>query len=408
MPRLAPLPPALALAACLAGGPAQASPLSVHGLGPAGVAEVGARAARADDGSAGFYNPGGLGMGRGVRLELAPTLGASGLSAGGRDLPLADPFGIAFSLDATVPLTGALRDRIRFGFAGYAPPAAALRLIARSAEEPLDPYFDNRTQRLVLLPAIGVRVTRSLAVGAGVDVLGGVSGPADVRPGATGAPEPRIDVEATTVAAVRAGVRLDLSPALRLALVYRQRFSIPARVTSVAEVGGVPLDVDVNVREALFDPDTFVLATSFELGRTSLELDAYYARWSAYAGPTVQTAVTLPGVNLGSTPEPALFRDIAGLRAAATHEFELGERAALTARAGAGLEPSILNGARQLRTHLVDGDKVLGGAGATLRLRGVVGEALQLGVGVNATGVLPSQGAKGIFWSGSLGIGVDL
>jgi len=81
---------ALTLAACLAAAPAaRASAFEVHGLGPAGVAEVGARAARADDGSSAFYNPGGLAFGRGARVDLAPTLGVSALAAQGRTLPLA-------------------------------------------------------------------------------------------------------------------------------------------------------------------------------------------------------------------------------------------------------------------------------------------------------------------------------
>ena len=49
---------------------ARAGAFEVVGFGPAGVAEVGARAARADDGTATFYNPGGLGLGRGIRLEI--------------------------------------------------------------------------------------------------------------------------------------------------------------------------------------------------------------------------------------------------------------------------------------------------------------------------------------------------
>jgi hypothetical protein len=438
-------PRALALLGCLAGArTAQASAFEVHGFGPAGVAEIGARAARADDGTATFYNPGGLGLGRGVRAELAPTLGVSALAAQGKTIPLEDPFGISLAVDATIPLEGPLSDRIRFGFGGYLPPASALRLIARPAATPLYPYFDNRTQRMILLPALAVRLAGGLAVGAGVDVLGGVSGPADVRAGASGAPEPRIDVEATTVAAARVGVRLDPAPHVRLGLVYRQGFAVPARITTAAEVGGVPLDVAVDVREALFDPATFVLASSFDLGRATFEIDASYARWSDYAGPFVQTSADLPGVHIVSEPAPALFRDVIGLRAAGSYAFSLGPRAELTARAGAGIEPSILNGARQGRTNLLDGDKALAGLGATLRLLEILGSALRIGAGVSATAVLPSEQAKiacarapcprgtvagpdparpqegidnpgfprlkggGVMWAGSLGVGVDL
>ena len=103
-------------------GEARAGAFEVLGFGPVGVAEINARAARAEDGSAAFYNPGGLAFGRGVSIEIAPTLGISGLSAQGRSLVLSDPFGIAIGLAVTVPLEGALRDRIRLGFAGYLRP----------------------------------------------------------------------------------------------------------------------------------------------------------------------------------------------------------------------------------------------------------------------------------------------
>src|SRR4051812_8275738 len=111
-----PISSALALAILAAPGLARATAFDVSGFGPAGVAEVNARAARADDGTATFYNPGGLGMGHGLRAEIAPTLGLSTLTAQKKTLSAVEPFGIAIALDATIPFTGFLEDRIRFGF----------------------------------------------------------------------------------------------------------------------------------------------------------------------------------------------------------------------------------------------------------------------------------------------------
>src|SRR5262249_37554373 len=157
--------PGAALAAVLAtAGPARAGAFEVLGFGPAGMAEVGARAARADDGTATFYNPGGLGLGRGVRLEIAPTLGVSSLSVQGQTAALTDPFGVALAFDATIPFKGPLEDRIRIGFGAYLPTAGALHLIARRSDEPFFPYYDNRTQRLVLVPALAVRILDGLAI----------------------------------------------------------------------------------------------------------------------------------------------------------------------------------------------------------------------------------------------------
>ncbi len=436
----------LAIAAVLCLGrsrEARASAFEVMGFGPEGIADVNARAARASDGSAAFYNPGGLGLGKGVHVDLAPMLAVSALEAQGETLPLESPFGFAFAFDATVPFEGVLEDRIRFGFGGYFLPDSALRLISRSGDAAFYPYYDNRTQRLVAIPALAVKLAPGLSIGGGANVLAGVAGPADVRVGASGAPESRIDEEVTTIMTAVLGARWDPTDHVRLAFAYRQRFAIRSAVTTTAEVGGIPLDVDVDASQALFDPDTFVLGTSFDVGRASFELDATYAVWSTYDGPYVAVKASLPGVSISSKlPEP-FWHDVVSLRGAASYGFDVG-RSEVTARLGLGFEPSILRETRQGRTNLVDGDKVLVGLGATLALREVLPKTVRLGLGVSAQMVTayeqdkvacssspcppstvpgpdgaapgadiqnpgyPTLAASGTFWSGSIGLGVDL
>jgi len=428
------------------GGVARASAFDVEGFGPTGIAEVNARAARTDDGTATFYNPGGLALGRGYRVDVAPQLGLSALSAQGKTLALDSPFGVVVAFDATIPLEGALKDRIRFGYGGYFLPTAALRLITRAGDTPFFPYYDNRTQRLVALPALAVRILDNLGVGVGLNVLAGVSGPADVRPGASGAPESRIDEEATTVLAVNTGVRFDPVPPVHLAFVYRQRFAVRSLVDTTAEIGGVPLRAQFDVRQALYDPDTFVLGSSFDVGRASFELDASYAIWSGYDGPYVRVEAELPGVAISSKLPDDLFRDVVSVRGAGTYRIGIGERSDVVLRLGAGLEPSILTSAQQGRTNLVDGDKVLIGAGATLTLGRAAGSpsAIRFGLGASSQIVggyeqakiacraqpcpistvvgpdgndpgagiqnrgYPKLTGSGSFWSASLGVGVDL
>jgi len=423
---------------------AHAGAFDVEGFGPEGVAESNARAARADDGTAAFYNPGGLGLGRGVRVSLAPTLGVSRLSAQGKTLPLADPFGIALAFDATIPFEGPLKDRIRIGFAGYLPPTAALHLIAHPSDQPFFPYYDNRTQRLLLVPALAVRILDGLALGVGFNVLGGVSGPASVTTGASGAPEPRLDLDAATAVAVNAGVRFDPVPGLRLGFAFRQRFSAPAVVDSTAEIAGIPLSISVATRSALFDPTTLVAAASVDLGHAAVELDATYAVWSAYQGPWVTVHATLPGVDVGSALPADVARDVVSLRGAGTYRFDVGARSELVVRASGGFEPTMLKSGQQGTTNLVDGDKLLAGLGATFALRGFLPATLRAGLGASVQRVFPSTQTKkvcalspcgadtvagpdaarpdqgitnpgypkltggGAFWSISLGLGVDL
>ena len=426
-------------------GEARAGAFEVLGFGPVGVAEINARAARAEDGSAAFYNPGGLAFGRGVSIEIAPTLGISGLSAQGRSLVLSDPFGIAIGLAVTVPLEGALRDRIRLGFAGYLLPSGLLHLVARPGETPFFPYYDNRSQRLVVVPALAVKITDRLGIGAGINVLGGVSGPATVQPGASGAIESRLALEATTRAAVHAGVRFELSKQARVALVFRQRFSAPAHVTTTAEIAGIPLAVSVGTESALFDPAALVLGSSFEVGSMAFEIDATWSAWSAYEGPFASVHASLPGLDIASKLPEGLARDVVSLRAAASDAIVIRAGAELVLRAGAGAEPSMLKGQAQGRTNLLDGDKILAGLGASLVLHDVLSvRTIRAGVGLGTQVVLATSAAKractalpcpadsvagpdasnpsvgitnpgfprleggGAFWAGSLGIGVDL
>ena len=424
---------------------ARAGAFEVLGFGPAGVAEVNARAARADDGTAAFYNPGGLALGRGTSIEIAPTLGISALSAQGRALGLEDPFGVAIAIAVTVPFEGALKDRIRLGLGGYVLPSGLLHLVARSGETPFFPYYDNRTQRLAVVPALAVKVTERLGIGVGLDVLGGVSGPAVVQPGASGATESRLELEATTRAAVHAGVRFDLSPRVRLALAFRQRFAAPARVTTTAEIAGIPLAVSVASESGLFDPMAVVLASSFDLGRATVEVDATWSAWSTYEGPFASVRASLPGLDIGSKLPAGIARDVVSLRAAASYRVAITAGAELTLRAGAGAEPAMLKGLPQGRTNLLDGDKVFGGLGVSLAVRDVLAvRAIRAGLGLGTQVVLASSQEKracaavpcpadtvagpdamspsagianpgfprleggGALWVGSLGIGVDL
>lgn len=447
------LGPALLLTGLAQGGEARAGAFELQGFGPVGVAEVSARAARASDGSATFYNPAGLAMGQGTALEIAPSFGVSALSAQGKTLPLADPLGASLALALPLPFEGAVARRVRLGFGAYFP-TTVLHFIARPGTEPFFPYYDNRSQRLVLLPALAVRVSDQLSIGAGLNVLGGVKGPAVVVPGASGALESRIALRATTTAALDLGLRFDPSERVHFGVTFRQRFALPAVVSTRAEVAGVPLHVDVESESALYDPLTLVVAGSVALGAATFELDASYARWSDWDGPFAAVHAELPGVSLASDLPAHPGRDVVSLRGAAAYGLDLGPKTRLELHGGAGFEPSMLKTVRQGRTNLVDGDKIFLGLGADLRLRDPFAtsrdraparvRALRLGAGLGTQIVLPSTQekracaaypcpadtvagpdanapasgidnpgfprlvGKGSFWSASLGLGVEL
>lgn len=387
-----------ALATLLVPSSALAGPFELAGAGAEAVAEAGARGAQATDASALHYNPGGLAFGGPGSLTLTPTWLGSALWAGARATPVADPFGVSVLGDVTLPLKGILKDRIHLGVALFVPEGGILHVTAPPPDAPQLPYFGNRSQRLVILPGLAVRLPGNGGVGVGVNFLGGVDGVAILERGPTGAREPRIDIDAGATATVNAGFRFVLGSNVRIHGTFRGPFGVPAKLVTRADVGGVPLDVTVGVRDALFDPATFVAGTSVDLGRLRLSLDVSYALWSAYKGPAVEVASTLPGVSLASAPPDAAFRDVASARGAVSYAVDLFRRSELAVRGGLSGEPTILKlpqtGLAQGSTRYVDGAKLGVGVGATLVLRDFVPKPLRFGFGLGATFVESTRVAR--------------
>jgi hypothetical protein len=376
----------------VAGAPslARAEAMSVFGHGPAGVAEVGARVARANDGSAAFYNPGGLALGTGYHAE-AGTMGMlSGLSAAGKKRRIEDPFATQLALDADVPLEGPLEDRLRIGLAAHALPTRVLHLILRASETPQLPYYDNRTQRLAALPSLAVRLAPFLGIGFAIDTLAGLEGTVDLRAGASRTPEPRIDETAKTVMRPIVGVRLDPSSSVHVGLVFRGQFDLTLRTDSSASVGGVPLNVHAEKHHAMFDPATLTAGVAVDLSpRASVELDGSYLFWGRYLGPAFDVTASLPGVQAETPPSAKPFRDTFTVRGAGSFTVPV-KRHDVIVRGGLGYERSMMTDERQGLTNWVDADKILAGAGATLVVRGALSGDLRVGLGVQAH-VLPTR-----------------
>jgi len=368
---------------CAWPGLAHAGTFELFGVHPVGVSEVSARTAAAEDGTACFYNPGGLGLGHGYQLELSGLGMVSRLEVQSERRDIDDPISGTFTVASAVPLEGLLRDRVRVGVAVHALPDRLMRLKTRSQSTPFFPYYDNRTQRFAIIPALAVRLADGLGVGFGVNALAGVQGPLDVREGQSRTLETRIAQEAGTVARIVAGVRFDPIETLHLGATFRQSFGVPLTVSTTADVAGVPLAVDVSTAEALFDPTTVVVGGRFEpTDRWSFGLDATYQRWSSWDGPLLQVDTTVSALSLVSKPPKELFQDVVGVRGAVAWQVVHSPGSELTLHAGAGFETSMLDASKQQgRSNYVDGPKLILGTGLSARWPGAVGQALRLGLG---------------------------
>jgi long-chain fatty acid transport protein len=351
--------------------PATASVGDVFGLGSRSAALANAATALAEGFEATYYNP--------ARIEGPPrfSLGilAAGslLSANGVRKPIEDPLGIVIGATAPLPLGGALRDRIHVGLGLFLLPDKIVREIGRAPADPHFPLFDNRTQRVVILPAVSFRLHPKLSLGIAANVLAALGGAVNVREGPLRGLDARVDEDLLTTFAVNAGISIRPTPFFTIALAFREEFSLPFFTNAETTVAGNRFELNLRAR-TLFEPATASLGTAIEVTHgLTLAFDLAYKRWSRFPGGLVQVTGALP-LPVGPVSEiplvpplpEARFRDIFAVRTGV--EWRAWTRGAwgLDLRGGYGFEPSPVPPQTEA-TSYVDGEKhtVSVGAGLT-------------------------------------------
>lgn len=351
---------ALAAAAVIAAHspPAAGNPAEVFGFGSRQAGLGGAVAARVDDFSSGYYNPAGLAFGRGKRVSFGVLGGASNLRINDEGVPLAEPFGVVFGATTPAPLGGPLANRVFVGIGLYLLPTTVIRVIAHLPDEAFYPYYDNRTQRLVVIPVIAARPIDRLSVGVGLNLLAGLAGQVVSNEGPTRGLEPRVDEQIGTTLRLNVGARYRLLETYDVAAVFRQSFSVPFTTITENTVAGEPIDLAIEA-EGLFTPDQLVLGQAWRPGPVDLSLDLTWARWSAYPGPYVIVDSELPlvGPLTGVLPKVP-WKDTFGVRAGAERTMPFGGGGVTwTLRGGYGFETSPIPATQRGVTNLLDGPK---------------------------------------------------
>ena len=337
---------------------AAASEPEVFGLGSEEAAVAGASAARVHDFSAGYYDPAGLTLARRPEASIGVIgFGSSLPLPDGSRFHMSDRLGILLGAATPIPFSGVLADRVYIGVALHLLPDSILRVVAHTPDQSFYPLYDNRTQRLVVLPAVAVRLWHGLAVGLGFNYLAGLGGNVAATEGSTRALEARVDEQIYSVVAVNAGVRWQALPRLALALVYRQAFGVPFRTVAKNQIAGQPIDLDVDA-EGLYTPHTVVAGVAWRARRSLvLSLDVAWLHWSGWRGPYVAVSSELPLVGGIDTAPPAVaFNDGVAVRAGADWTALIAGAWAASVRGGYAFESSPVP-AQQMGTQLVDGDK---------------------------------------------------
>lgn len=338
----------------------------VFGWTPEVVAHAGAGVGDVDTMAAAFVNPAGHAFSaRGMRGLSAAVVG-SRLEARGERVRIADPWA-TYGGFVTRPRGGGwLARHLTVALGTHLVSGTVARVSTGYADAPAFPYYQNRTQRLVLLPSVALRLHETLAVGVSANFFAGLRGPADARDAAGREVEATVTQEVYARLAVIAGVRFAPSAQWSFGLAYRQRFSVPYAVATTVNVGGNALAVSVEA-EGLYTPDEVVLGARFATARTRWLLDVAWARWSAWRGPFVQVRARLPGLDASPATPDAGLRDTVAVRLGGTVRLDYLRRRAVELRAGLGFETAMV-GDQPGRTNLFDGERVVVGLGAGVEL----------------------------------------
>jgi hypothetical protein len=343
----------------------------VFGLGSEESALAGASSARVHDFSAGFYNPGGLALLKSAEVSIGFVGFGSALKIRQpgfeRTAEITNPTGVVIGAATPIPFTGVLADRLYLGIA-LVLPDTTVRVIAHTPDQPFYPLYDNRTQRLVVLPSLAARIGWGLTLGIGLNYLAGLGGRVSASEGSTRAIEARVDESIFSVLGVNAGVRWQATRLLALAIVYRQEFSVPFRTISRNTVAGQPINLDIDA-QGLYTPHELVLGGALKLPwRVTGSLDLQWSHWSAYRGPFVTVSSELPLVGAIDTKPPTVaFNDTVGVRGSLEWIAVEKKYSSLTLRAGYAFESAAAPADQPGVTNLLDGHKHRLCAGGGLR-----------------------------------------
>jgi long-subunit fatty acid transport protein len=392
---------AIAVGAAAAAAPprAQASPLDVFGVGSRHAAQAGAGVATVDDAAAPLVNPAGLARGRGKRFTVGVLGAAANLRINDRRTGLDQPVGGLVAFAAPAPLGGPLAGRLHVGFTMFVLPGSLARIVARFPDEPFYPYYQGRTERMVIVPALAVRARDDLEVGVAANFLAGLAGGIAASEGATRAIEARVDEQVPSIARLVAGVSWRPREDVRLGLAVRQRFEVPFATVARTEVAGEPIDLDL-AASGQFSPAQASAGVSWSAGASQVSVDLAYARWSTYDGPFVAVKSALPLVGPLAAALPAVpWKDTFAARAGG--ELALGDG---VLRGGYGFETSPVPAEQPGITNLLDGPKHTVGVGGGWRWpRALAGRELRLDVHLQAQLVGARRLAKRLLADGEGG-----
>ncbi|MBN2724191.1 MAG: outer membrane protein transport protein [Deltaproteobacteria bacterium] len=332
-----------------------ANPFDIYGVSGYSRGRNDAGGVSSRNGESLYLNPGSLALGKGTVFEAGTVFQYSFLNTPYGDQSIRDPFYVNFSLAFNMPFRGFLKDRIRVGITGMTPINEIAWVRTRLPREIFYPYYENRTQRLIIVPGVSFLIfdTKSLGklgIGFGINYFSGLEGAIIGYEGATRSVEARVFEELEGSYAVTAGISWEREK-LRLGFTYRQAFGVDFHNVSFNHVAGTDINIDLTA-QALYSPHTVVWSAGWFERTWNLELNIIEQLWSYYKTPFVSMRSQLPlvGSLTGELPESE-FNNTLGVKIGGSYNY-----GNLTFSGGVGFEQSFITQQTGV-TNIMDGHK---------------------------------------------------
>ncbi len=358
---------------------APASVAELVDIGPA-MGRVGAVSSRVTGGAAAYYNPSGLAFRSEPQLRIGVQTLWSQLSVRGDPVDVGAPYAVVVEVATMVPLLAPLEDLLAVGVTIMTLPDNMLEISAPAFTDPVLPYYQNRTQRLVVMPAVALKLHRTFAIGVGMNYFSGLTGIANVTEASDGTVQADVEEEIFAAATGHAGIRFQ-GEHLSLAVTYRQRFTVNWNTVSHSYLADSDLELQIRSR-SLYTPETVVFAASWNEERFDLSADVSWRRWSRYAAPFARVSADAPLPSLTGEEQRLITesdftkpktRDVWRLAISGHGRlFGPGDYGLLDLSGGYAYEPSPFNHEEaELETsafNVIDGPKHILGLGVRYRL----------------------------------------
>jgi long-subunit fatty acid transport protein len=345
-----------------------ANPVDLFGTSSKTASTGDAAVASSTGGESLYFNPGRLAFGSGFSLYGGVTAQTASLSLPSGNTNIRDALYSHTGLAFTLPFRGFLKNKVRAGMMLSAPVQEITYIKMNMPAQPFYPYYNNRSQRLILIPGVSFLLVDSptfgkFGLGFGINYFAGLNGAIIGNEGATRSVEARVFEELEGKATVVVGGAWEIGN-FKAGFSFRQAYGVEFHNVSYNHVAGTDLNIDLQAT-TLYSPHTLSWGIAWETPQFGLELNIVESLWSYYKTPFVYMRSQLPliGELVGELP-PVKFNN--------TMAFKVGGFVALnksiSVKGGVGYENSMISNQTGV-TNLMDGNKLTISSGISWQFR---------------------------------------